>query len=445
MMPTVLESDHVGKEDAALLSQRIVLSRMLRKQRLRQERQLQNDRALESRPDIYFDLGPDGEYPIIAFRTVPCDLYVKGFCAPCSYSARPWVAGAGRDAIHDTILIQLDWILAHFDELFTRRARGKLAGYRFRRVGDRRDTPRYMMQLAGESSFFRDDEIPPRYRRLIWERLAIFQQQKGVQLHVMLETRPEHLVAAGKTGELDELASLFEQLNVVVNMGFEVADDWLREVVFMKKLTKEIFREAVEIAHAYHLDPGVFVYPGLEVLSVPEMLSVLRDTLTFLQPMGVFVNVMMPNLQAWTLPDVHYEAHLWMLPEPYFLLDVIDILLEYEPERPDPVTPFHWFLGGLVSDPTPRATLLSHPRRQTGDAATAAIHEALRRLVCANDANDYQRKAKALRCQADMKFHVENLEKSREMMARVGLDWQERLRELLHLASRYLQAGGYRP
>ena len=445
MMPALLEREKIGKGAVILRSQRLALSHMLRKARLRHEQRRQDERTLADRPDIYFDLGPDGEYPIIAFRTVPCDLYVKGFCAPCSYSARPWVAGAGRTAIHETIPIQLDWLLAHFDELFTCRANGKLAGYRFRRDGGRRDAPRYMMQLAGESSFFRDDEIPPQYRRQILERLAAFQQEEGVQLHVMLETRPEHLVAAEETGELEELAPLFEQLSVVINMGFEVADDWLREVVFMKNMPMETFRTAVEIAHAHNLDPGVFIYPGLEILSTPEMLEVLRDTLTFLQPMGVFANVMMPNLQAWTLPDVHYEAGLWMLPEPYFLLDVVDILLEYTPKRPDPVTPFHWFLGGLVSDPAPRATLLAHPRRQTGDAATTAIHEALRRLVCTNDADGYQREAKMLRCMADTQYHVENLESSRKMMERFGSDWLERLRQLSHLASRYLQAGEYRP
>ncbi len=83
-----------------------------------------------------------------------------------------------------------------------------------------------MMQLAGESSFFRDAEVPLVYRRAILERLVAFQGERGVNLHLMLECRPEHLLAAARSGELADLAPLLQALDTVVNVGLECHDEF---------------------------------------------------------------------------------------------------------------------------------------------------------------------------------------------------------------------------
>lgn len=417
--------------DAELLERGRKISRELRKRRLTLERNAEPLHSAPKQPDIYYESAPCGEYPIVALRTVPCDRYVQGDCGPCSYSARSYPVGLSREALHKGLIAQIEWLLEHFDEAVAARSDGTLEGYR---VDGTPGRPWYMLQLAGESSFLRDAEVPPFYRRLILERLARFQKERGVNLHIMLETRPEHLLAAEESGELSQLAPLFAELNVVVNMGFEARDDFLRNVVFAKALELPVFERALGVAHAYGLDPGVFVFVGGELLTYHEQLAHTRQTLEYLQSMGVFANVMVANLQSFTLPDLLYDAGCYDLPEPYFLLDLIDALLEFTPQRPHAVTPFDWFLGGLVADPPPRATILDHPRRRTSISVTEKIKDAVGHLVQTGDEATYRREAVRLRSLPEFAWVArDTIEIDRET-------WRQRWAERLQIALGHLNS-----
>ena len=422
--------DWTDASDQGLLAQSRALSRELRKRRLRYESALEPLRGAPHRPDIYWDHAPSGTYPIIALRTVPCDKYVQGYCGPCSYSARSYPAGLSRGEIYEGLMTQLEWVLTHFDRLFVAGASGHLDGYRLRKAPER---PWHQLQLAGESSFFRDAEVPRPRRRAILERLIAFQDQRGVNLHLMLECRPEHLLAAERSGELQELAPLLGALDTVVNVGFEAEDDFLRNLVFAKDLDRATFVEAMQVAQGYRLDPGVFLFAGSSILTTAEMLEETERSLSFLQRLGLFANLMVPNLQAYTLPDLLYEAGRYRLPEPYFLLDLADLLLAFRPTRPHPVTPFDWFLGGLESDPPPRVNILTHPRRRASDTVAASIHGCVLELVHTMDEARYRRQAQQLRLHPDHAHHLEDLSRRDDRPLR------QRLVEDLAFASGYLE------
>jgi len=413
-----------------LLTQSRELSRELRKRRLRYEKKEEPLHGAPEKPDIFFDHAPCGTYPIIALRTVPCDKYILGYCGPCSYSARSYPAGLGQQALYAGLMGQLEWVLTHFDELFVKRSNGRLDGYHLREAPER---PWYMLQLAGESSFFRDAEVPPNYRRAILERLVLFQEERGVNLHLMLECRPEHLLAAHESGELRALDPLLHALDVVVNVGFECHDDFLRNVVFAKDLDLDTFSQAMAVAQSYRLDPGVFLFAGATVLTTSEMLDEVESGLGYLQDSGLFANIMVPNLQTYTLPDLLYEAGCYQLPEPYFLLDLADRLLDYRPDRPHAVTPFHWFLGGLESDPLPRLNLLTNPRKYTSDEVTHSIHRCVLELVHTLDEVRYRREAARLRAEPDYAWHLRDLARTDDRT------WPERLADYLTIAQNYLE------
>lgn len=410
-----------------LLDRSRALTRELRKRRLRYERAAEPLAGPPQRPDIYWDHAPSGRYPIIAFRSVPCDKYVLGFCGPCSYSARSHPLGLTREALYGSLPHQLEWVLDRFDELFVAGASGQLPGYRLRNAPPR---PWYMLQLAGESSFFRDAEVPPAQRRAILERLVAFQEERGINFHLMLESRAEHLVTVERSGELRDLAPLLRALDAVVNVGFEAEDDFLRNVAFGKDLARDCFIEAMQVAKAHGLDPGVFVFAGATFLTTAEILEQTERSLRFLERLGLFANVMVPNLQAYTLPDLLHEAGRYRLPEPYFLLDLADRLLAFRPARTSPVTPFDWFLGGIESDPPPRCNLLTNPHRRTSDAVTEAIHACILDLVRTQDAAAYRTRAALLRAAPDHVFHRHDLRR------RDSRPWSQRLREQLRLAER---------
>ena len=401
----------------------LALSRSLRKERLAEERGAVSPAGPAHRPDLYYDYAPSGRYPIIALRTIPCDRYVKGLCLPCAYSARHYAGGLGREALYASLEHQLEWLLDHFDEVVAKHANGKLEGYHLRQGFP--DRPWYTLQLAGESSFFRDAEIPPAWRRWILERLAEFQEQRQINLHLMLECRPEDLLAAHESGELDRLKPLFQLLDVVVNMGLEYRNDWLRNHLFAKDLDLDIFQRAIAAAHIHRLDPGVFVFAGAPVLTAAEILRETRSTLRYLERQRVFVNLMVPNLQAGTLPNLLWEMGLYELPEPFFLLDLADLAIEYHPRRPNPVTPFDWFIGGLESDPPPRYTILDQPRRATSDALTREIHGIMLGLVTTLDTTIYRTRAARLR------RHPEAAAWQRTLQRRDARSWEFRLSEIL--------------
>ena len=415
---------------AELLAQSRELSRELRKRRLRYEKKDQPLHRAPIKPDIFFDHAPCGTYPIIALRTVPCDKYVLGYCGPCSYSARSYPTGLGQQGLYAGLMGQLEWVLDHFAELFVTRANGRLDNYHLREAPER---PWYMLQLAGESSFFRDAEVPPKYRRAILERLVAFQEKRGINLHLMLECRPEHLLAAHESGELRELEPLLEALDVVVNTGFECHDDFLRNVVFAKDLSRDVFSQAMAVAQSYRLDPGVFLFAGATVLTTSEMLEEVDRSLGYLQELKLFANIMVPNLQTYTLPDLLYEAGRYRLPEPYFLLDLADRLLDFRPGRPHAVTPFNWFLGGLESDPLPRLNLLANPQKFTSDAVTHSIHRCVLELVRTLDDVRYRREAARLRAKPDYAYYL------RDLTHKDARPWFERLAENLEFAQSHLE------
>ena len=399
------------------------LSRSLRKARLAAERLGAPQYGPAQRPDLYYDYAPCGRYPIIALRTVPCDRYVKGMCLPCAYSARPYVSGLGRETLYAGLERQVEWVLDNFDEVVANKASGRLDDYHLRQGLP--DRPWYTLQLAGESSFFRDAEIPPAWRRWILERLVEFQEDRQINLHLMLECRPEDLLAAHESGELVQLRPLFRRLDVVVNMGLEYRDDWLRNRLFAKGLDLDTFERAVQVAHSHRLDPGVFVFAGAPVLTAAEILRETRYTLKYLERLRVFANLMVPNLQAGTLPDLLWEEGLYELPEPFFLLELADLAIDYHPYRPAPITPFDWFIGGLESDPPPRYTILDQPRRTTSDALTQEIHRVVLDLVTTLNVDTYRARAAHLREHPEAKAWREALQQTDPR------SWDIRLSEIL--------------
>jgi radical SAM enzyme (TIGR01210 family) len=405
------------------------VSRKLRRARLAHERSVAPLAGVPEEVDLFFDHAPSGTYPIVAFRTVPCDRWLKGLCTPCSYSARSYPVGIEPAALHASVMTQLEWLLQHFDEFFTLRSTGDLSGYRLRSAPQR---PWYMLQLAGESSFFRDAEIPSEYRRAILERLIRFQDEANVNLHVMIECRPEHLVAAERSSELETLRPLFRALDVVVNMGYEHFDEFLRNVTFAKDLSAAAFAEAIEAAVRNDLDPGAFLFAGSYVLATSEALEQTRRSLHHLEQMGVFANVMVPNLQGYTLPDLLYELGLYDLPEPYFLLDLAELLCSFQPQRARRITPFDWFIGGLVSDPPPRYTVLDHPRRKTSSDMTAAIYDCVLELVSTLDRRSFEATARRLRRDSEYRYYAEELERT------AARSWAERQCEFVRAAESYV-------
>ncbi len=347
-----------------------------------------------------------------------------GLCTPCGYSSELVQSDFDADALEKSLDRQTDWILKEFPHLFpSKQSSDGFADWV--RPGRRRQF--YVVELSGPGSFFHDYEIPPALRRRILQRFAEFQKQQEIDLCVMLECRPEDLLAAGDSGELEDLRNLFESLSVVVNMGLEDADEFLRNTVYAKDLTLSNFERATEMAKRYGLDPGAFIFAGAFILTPAEALNAVKSTLKYCQTQGLFANVMLPNIQPYTVPAVLFEFERYALPEPFFLLDISDLLLTYRPKR-ETRTLFHWFIGGLVAHPRPWATILSNPKKHTTNETTRSIYEAVRQLMETLDHDQFRTTAKSLRSGGEYDYYLETLHLDD------SLPWPMRFRDTIDFA-----------
>lgn len=406
------------------------ISRNLRHRRLELEKTFCQMDSLPDKPDLYYDNSPWGQHAIVAFRTVPCRMYLKGYCTPCGYSGRAYPNSVDPSTLRDGLLRQIAWLLSHLDELFGCR---RNEPHRARNAQTCADQPLFMLELAGTSSFFCDHELPPEIRQVLLERLVAFQQEREINIHLVLEMRPEHLVSAERSGELEKLHHLLRALNAAVNLGYEASDSFIRNVVYLKNLDDMTFQHAIAIAKKAGLDPGAFVFAGGYTLTAGETLYETKQTLDHLEKPGLFANVMVPNLQAYTLPDLLFEMGNYFLPEPYLVLDLIDMLAQYRPQRRNKITPFDWFLGGITADPPPRFNIFTNPCKRTSDAVSAAIHNSAYKLIDTGDWAAYLRIARSLRSAPDYQHHVEDLSFNDER------PWTQRMNDALEFALQHLE------
>src|SRR5258708_22470335 len=181
-----------------------------------------------------------GDFPVIVFSSYRYDKYLQGLCSPCFYSGLPH-SRAPRDDVYASLPGQADALLRRFDQWVMARQPG------------RGGPLPYVLQIAGEGSFLRDGEIPPRQRLEILHKLADDAERRHVQVSYNLETKAEDVFALERRGEFAEYGNLRSRLNLSIAVGYESADPFVRNVVFAKGLDEGVFQQAVKIAHHWNL------------------------------------------------------------------------------------------------------------------------------------------------------------------------------------------------
>lgn len=125
---------------------------------------------------------------------------------------------------------------------------------------------------------------------------------------------------------------------------------------------------------------------------------------------------------------------LIILPEPFFLLDVMDRLMAHSRSQATAATDFHWFVGGLETDPPACGTVFDHPRRRTSAATTDDIREVVYATLMSGHRDAYRRAAEALRRHPDHRHHAEAL------AFRDPRPWKVRMAEALTHAEQAMPA-----
>ncbi len=335
---------------------------------------------IPEKPYFFYEQGEFGDYPIFAYPGKKCDQYEAGYCTPCGYSGIPRSKNIPISAFYAAQLDQTEFVLKHFDEIIANKQSGTLDKHNVFKPYPQ--GPVYKLQLAGESSFFRDAEIPKSNRLAILERFDRFCDVNQINLHIMLETRPEHLIRAHRSGELDtyKKRGYIEKFTMVVNMGFESIDDLTRNVIYNKNLDLGQLEESIAIAKAFDMDPSLFVFIGGHSLSEKEILDNTRRTLDYLRSLNVPPSLMCPNLQPYTINHLLYVHGRYNLVDPRTIVEIVKICRTFTISRRNPSLEVDWFFGGLEAEPAPWMTTFNNPRKTSCSPCAEVIHGALFQL-----------------------------------------------------------------
>ncbi len=332
------------------------------------------------RPDFFYEQGEFGDYPIFAYPGRMCNQYAAGFCTPCGYSGIPRSERIPIEDFYCAQVNQTQYIIDHFDEIIA----GKQTGYLDKHNVHKRfpDGPVYKLQLAGESSFFRDAEIPRENRMKILQLFDRFAVDNRINLHIMLETRPEHMLAVSGSGELGEYRDLgfIKNFTLVVNMGFEAYDEVSRNVLFNKNMALADLEESIRVAKDFDLDPSLFVFIGPHSMSEMEVVEDTRKTLAYMQRLDVPPSLMSPNLQPYTINHLLYVHGRYNLVDPRTIVKIVELCRDLRLNRIHPSLDVDWFIGGLEAEPAPWLTVFNNQKRISCDVCNETIYNALYRL-----------------------------------------------------------------
>ena len=325
-------------------------------------------------PEIVLD-EPLGPWPEFIMHSVSCVRSDVGNCSPCFYSkVRP--VAASPELLYESLSDQIQHVLANFDELVLARQTREVEYPSFAGCSGRRPV---MMGVATSGSIFSDHEAPPKYRREIFERIVQFGETKRIAFQLLIETHAHDVRRLHEMGELAELAQILESVSVVNEIGFESADDFAREVLYAKGVTRHDFELAVELSRKYGFIPAGFVFIGLHSMTQQEIIDDAAKTFRYLKKLSVIPVLMYPHLQPFTIPHLLFTYGRYSIIDLRTIAAVVDELLAiFEPDWQAMADP--WLMGMEGGPPEPPFGVFANPQRITCDSCASTLRSALRQL-----------------------------------------------------------------
>lgn len=365
-----------------------------------------------TKPFLFHTPNLCGDYAVIVLGSRRCSKYTAGNCTPCHYSGLPHPKVLGQEGLRTGLLAQVDHLVENFDALVLDRQRGDGHGYRLPRRFPRGRFADF--ELAGEGSFLADPEIPPEVRRAILDNVAALSERRQMDLHVGLEVKAEDVLRAEQRGELASWASLPEQLNLSLLMGFESRDDTVRGLLFAKGLAIGDLERAITIAHRRALRPVCFVYAGAHALTEDEIVRDTRASIAWLRQRGAGVYLMLGNLQPHTLPHLLHQDGRYRMMDVRTALRLVEATIA----GGQGVSPVHfhadqdWNIGGLSAEPDPELTVFGNPHGSSCSLCRQQAQDAVLHLVKSREPGPFHARVRAIRacdagCDARYQRHLE--------------------------------------
>jgi radical SAM enzyme (TIGR01210 family) len=382
-------------------------------------------------PDIVFD-EPLGPWPEIILHSISCVRSSAGKCTPCFYS-RVDPVDLPLEPIHESLLAQLEYVFNNFDNLVIQR-QTRLANFPITLRNNGKQPA--MLALGMTGSIFSDQEIPAKYREEIFRRVVNFANKNKIELQLFIASHVKDVLRLENTGELQNVAEILKPLSIVNLMGFESANDLVREGIYVKGISLCDFEKAVMINRKYGFLSGAYVFLGLHSLTQKEIIFDAQKSFQYLQYLGVLPVVMWPHLQPYTINHLLYQYGRYDIIELRTLNIITKDLVDCF-RTPNQLVTDPWLIAMEGGPPEPVGGVYSNPHRLTCDRCAHILRETFIQLRRDYKIDDYLIKIRSLD-ECDCRFIYDNHVKKQELFEERPL--YERALENLEFAKNMKQA-----
>ena len=165
-------------------------------------------------------------------------------------------------------------------------------------------------------SFWNDREIPRAFQRWLFGYIAF---QKSIQ-RVMVESRCEYI-----TGEkIKEAVTFLGGKELLVGIGLESSNDYLRNIIIKKGLTRKDFERTVKLINDNGARVAAYIFLKPLGLTDEEALEDVISTIKYALSVGVFeINVSCAFIQEKTEMAKAYLAGKFVPPKLNVVVDLI--------------------------------------------------------------------------------------------------------------------------
>ncbi len=187
-------------------------------------------------------------------------------------------------------------------------------------------------------SFLNDKEIPLKFQKYVFKRVS---ELKVIKV-IFIESRIEYI----SEKKLQLISSLKSQLEIKIAIGFESQNDYIRNKIIKKSLSKKSFERTIFLISQYNLKSCAYVFLKPLKLTEKEALQEAQKTISYLNSLNVSeiilsVAFVQKNTEMYKeyLNGNYRPPYLWTLISliEHFLRDDIPLSVGGFSDKPKPI------------------------------------------------------------------------------------------------------------
>lgn len=190
--------------------------------------------------------------------------------------------------------------------------------------------------LYNSGSFLNDNEIPGAVQLKIMEQVALNKHIK----QIIIESRAEYI----NEEKLTNIKKILGDKELIIGIGLESEDEFIREVCINKGLTKKKYEEALQLVNKYFKSLTYILLKPPFINEYTAVTDAIRSIQYAFSAGSRVVSLEACNIQDYSLPYYLEKAGSYRPPWLWSIIEVIDRCFHLGPI----------FIGGFKITPLPR-------------------------------------------------------------------------------------------